>query len=424
MSPCLYCEIVNVALTVEKKSFFSLEPLLARFLPEQAAARVLLWSFLPAFLFLLTVGVSFLNFCVFTKYIPFLALISAILTLRFRTVGLSVGYMLLFLFTLFYYSSLPREILLWQMGVVFGLSLSIYILLLSIEETEACLEESRIKLRELMALSTQTQSECSQIKKTAEEKEKEFREEIEKLKEEASLRRIDYSQLLREFELIQSEIQMLTSQKEEFIEEARKSRTLSVNSLKQLEESRTLTARYLEQLEEQQALSGSYLGQLEESRSLSANYIKQLEEKENAFKESSEQLKKALIVCQESLLQLQQAPPPQVVCPEEINNLKKEAHELKKALAQAEGRHTQLRAQFEEKSATLDKTRKDLFEIESKLLALQHDNALAVMEPFKEVSEGSIREREAEMSRLVQEVERLEKEISSLEELVSHILSQ
>jgi hypothetical protein len=314
----------------------------------------------------LNIGISFLNPCPFTKYLPFLAVVSAVLTFRFKTLGLSSSYIAFFLFILIFFSDLPCEGQLWQMSLLFILALNIFILLLSIEEAEACLKEMGSQTQEMKRLSHRVEIEYQLAKKTAEEKEEELKEEIERLKQEAELRRIEKASDLKQLELVQSEIELLTSQKEGFIEDSRKARMAAVHQLQQ-------------------------------------------------FKESEAILKRDLIASQETILALQQRPPVvQNVSVEDTDT------DLKKALAVAEGVSTQLRSQFEEKSQILSQTRKELFQTQGKLIALEKELAFSKLDPDRE-EVGSL---EKEVAALTLEMDALEGEINQLEELVSRILFQ
>ncbi|MBI3901064.1 MAG: hypothetical protein HY324_02810, partial [Chlamydiia bacterium] len=151
-----------------------------------------LWHSLPLIFFLATVGVGMLSPSPLTRYVPFIALFQFVLTLGFRTWGLALSYSLLAMVLFLGAPSLSRDVLLWQMGLFFALALNSYILLLSLEE-EASLEKP----------SEPDEVSLLRLKKSYEENVKELNEEIERLKEEAELRRIEKQKAL---ESVQQEI--------------------------------------------------------------------------------------------------------------------------------------------------------------------------------------------------------------------------
>jgi hypothetical protein len=367
---------VNVTVSAEKQSSSLLAPDYFGLFPAKGAERLLVWASLPPFLLLLSIGVSYLCPCIFTKYLPFLAMGAAYVTIRFKTFGLVGSYFVLSLFFLIFFSHLPNGERLWQMGLLGTLSLSLFILLLSVEEREASLEEIDNQTKELQSLLQKAESAYLFAKKTAEEKEREFQEEIERLKRESELRRIERGQDFKRFGLIESEIEMLTSQKEEFIEDARR------------------------------------------AKERAAELVQRFEEQKKTYEAIQSQLKQELMVSQQALLALQHIPvapalPASLISEEEISELKKRAH-------QAEGACKQLRSQFEEKALILSQTRQELFQTQSKLMVIEKESALAKLDPNRE----EVVALEKEITALTREVEGLEKEIIQLEELVFHILSQ
>lgn len=437
--------------------------LLSRFLPAQAFGQVLVWTFIPTFLFLFTLGISFLNFCPFTLYLPFFALISAAITIRYRTIGLSGSYAALAFFVFFFFKELPEETLLWQMGIIFTLALTIFILLLSVEETEACLEKQVAGSTELTDKCLKAEANLAHLQRTAEERERELQEEIGKLKEEAELRRIERAGLLKQSELIHSEILWLTSQKEAFITEAREARGAASLCQKNLEEEKQaralheeaavsyqqnlakekeeltlfhqknlerekeeIEARYQSAIEREKADSAvRYQTALQEEMRLAANlYQKYLEEQKGGCETQIASLKQEILSLHEALNAAQEEKTHLLKAREVLQEPKiavseGELADLKKELAQARGQYGQLRYQFEQKSAALSQTRKELFEAEGQLLAKEREQALSEGEPTLEVEKLY-----SEMHTLIGEIERLDEEIISLEALISHALSR
>lgn len=217
---------MNTTSVTETKAAFSVKDALSKAVPESIAARIFFWGALPSFLLLFDVGVGFLSASSISFYLPFLAIAGGVLCLRWKSAGLWGSYLALGLLLLFFYKDIPFEERLWQMGVVFALAVNFFILLLSSEEIESLIsqtsETGRIKANELM----QTQLSLQQLNQEKEELQKSFEEEIRRLKEEAEARKIERQQESKRIDLIQSEIEMLTTQKAYFVAEAKKARAI------------------------------------------------------------------------------------------------------------------------------------------------------------------------------------------------------
>jgi hypothetical protein len=454
---------VNVTAAV-KKVPFSLGRLLARLSPEQRSGQVLLWSALPSFLLLSNLGVSLLRPCVFTAFLPFLALLSTVSTFRYKTLGLAGSYLACGLFLAFFYSQVAPEDRLWQMGVFFSLALSLFVFLISAEEAAACLFDLRNAAESLKKRLSHAEDECALAKKSAEEKEKEFREEIEKLKEEAQQRRIEKVNEAEHLALINSEIEMLTAQKNTFIEAAERAREEAARHRLQLKEQEekilkekqclaeevAFQKRLLEEkekcffegeqkakeelsfhkelLEEQekqylleirkaQESIAAQKSLLEEQTSVFevekqkveevVAYHKQLlQAQEGKFEEKERLQKEELIVLQEKLIGFQQL----------MGQAEVEDPGLRKSHALLEVSLKQLRIQFEEKSHTLAQTRKELFQSETKVLALEKEKELAQLEY------DQAHQLVKEMACLSDEIEKLEQEITRLEAIISNFV--
>ena len=189
--------------------------------------------------------------------------------------------------------------------------------------------------------------------KTLEEREREFTEELQKLKEQAEQRKIERTGDLKRLQLIQSEIDLLTSQKESFIEDARLARTSASHSLKQLEalqEERSESTLLLKQRE----------GEIEELKDKSAILIEDIRAAQERASLSLQQLERGrgefLEACLWNKLQIESAQ-------EEILKL-----QTLKSSTRVEALYTQLRSQFDEKSKILSATRKELFKLGEKSL--------------------------------------------------------
>lgn len=348
---------MNVVTSSEKKSSSLFEALLSRLIPESTLGQTLLFTFLPFFLLLLTVGVALLRNCSLTLFFPFIALISGILSARFRTSGLIGSYLGLALTLLYFYRNIPIEMRLWHMGILFSLATTLFLLLLSIEEIEASFQTFSANARTTLTKLHQAELNLVQAKESWKEEREQLEKEIKNLKEEAEQRRIERAQEAKRFELVQSEIELLTSQKEAILNEAREARQPIV--------------------------------------------------------QPTESGREELIAAQETILKLQQS----VKHPTKTKDTNVDLDELQRAQAQAKGLYTQLRTQFDEKSRILSQVRKELFHTQGKVLNLEKEQALAEMDPDREEQAAL----EKDVGQLVENMETLEEEITLLEELVTHL---
>lgn len=432
---------MNIAATAEKKSSVARETMLARILPDKSSELILFWVALPGVLFLLNIGVSLLKPCSFTRFLPFLTIASAAATWRFKTLGISASFACFFYVVWFFFPDLAQEEKLWQMGTIFTLTLNLFILLLASEEMAACIEQVGTQNDQLLKLTHQKELDLQHLKMASAEKEEELSREIEKLKSEAELRRIEKISEMEKLELIHAEIDMLNLQKDAFIEESKKARESVVEKVQLLEEQKERCASLQKEFSEasqklsaaqaeidrgellQEELNISYLAKeklekelfdASQKVKLSQEELKQLQEQKEQLENSLVELQLALNESKEKILTLEKRPV-------QIDELNVEAFaECKKALARAEGVVKQQRLQFKEKNDILSQTRQDLFQTQSKLLLLERETYLAELDP----DQGEMRNFEKEIAKLDCEIEVLEEEVTALEELISHVLSQ
>ena len=216
---------MNTPIAIEKKKpvkFF-----LSRWFPESVTGKTFLWAFLPLVLLLLTMGVSFLRPTPFTLYLPVFSAIGVFLCCLWKTIGLSGSYLALISFLLITLKNVPSDQYLWQMVMVLCFAIDYFIVLLSVEEIEITFRKKDEEYHEKLSHLHQSTLEAEQEKRAWEEEKQRFEEEIEKLIAEAELRRIEKQQDNKRFTLIQSEIEMLTAQKEEFIADAFEARKVA-----------------------------------------------------------------------------------------------------------------------------------------------------------------------------------------------------
>jgi len=285
---------------IEKKSTSPLQMVLSLFFPQEITGKILLLALLPTLLLILTVGISLLHPCSLTFMIPLFALMGTLACSLWKTVGLSGSYLALIAFLLLSVKQVPSQERLWQMGIILSLAIDYFIILLSVEEVATLLGKVFEESHERLSAVHQNQLEIQQATNTWEEERASFEEEISKLKEEAEQRRIEKHQDDKRSELIQSEIEMLTAQREELVADAMQARKLA-----------------------------------KESRSKSGDE----DEKERAFR--------SLLQCQESILSLQVAFPQMLG---NISHTQKELAAAKEKLTAPESDNT---AHFEKEMIEL-----------------------------------------------------------------------
>ncbi|MCH9625183.1 MAG: hypothetical protein S4CHLAM123_03530 [Chlamydiales bacterium] len=408
---------VNVSLAAEKKSVFFLDKMLSQLLPKSLTGRTFIWTFLPTLLLLLTVGVSFLSPSVFTLPLPFLALVTAGGCVCFRTRGLIGSYIAISLFVLLFYQDLSLDDKLWQFGIIFSLGLTLFITLLSVEEIDHCFEQMNQVSNDNLAHLRQTELDFQNAQQAWEQKLQELEEEIERLKTEAELRRIEKHESQQQFTLIQSEIELLTSQKNTLLEEARALRVNSESHVIDFDTEERIQAleKQLEQkFNESQVLSEELVQRSASLEDAQANSL-QLELKLAQALEETKQhqanldtLQQKLNESQERVLFLQQNQ--ESIAPDEV---------LQKECNRARGLYSQLRIQFEEKSEILSQTRKELFASQERLEILAVQARLDQLEPNRQQEMPFL---EQELESLREELQRVEGEVIDLEGLVSHVL--
>ncbi|MFZ0564896.1 MAG: hypothetical protein WAM28_01720 [Chlamydiales bacterium] len=218
---------MDTPLAVDNKPSNTTKVFLSFCLPKGLLENIFLWSFLPVVLLLLTVWASFLASSPFTYFIPLFALAGPLACYFWKTIGLSASYLLLLIWTFFALRDVSSDQYFSQIGITVCLFIDYFIVFLSIKEVKANLknivEESQLRLEAIH----QTRKEMQQIEQATKEEREEFELQIEKLKEEAEQRRIEKQQDNKRFELIQSEIEMLTEQKEELIADAFEARKIA-----------------------------------------------------------------------------------------------------------------------------------------------------------------------------------------------------
>ncbi len=417
------------------------------------------WASFPIFLLLFNVGVSSLEPTPFALYFPFVALAAFSLVLRYRTLGISISYTVIGLMILWLIPAIEPSERLWQMGVFFNLALTLYITLLTFEEIELCFDGMQEGIAVQHATASEMKSELRVLKSQAEEREQELKEEILKLTSEAEIRRIERNQLQGHFELIQSEIELLNTQKETFIHDTREARSAAIEAEQQLQVGRSQVEQaelkvqeFHDQVELAQAAATvskqslqawkNRASQAEEALQQTNIRITEWEERKKLWEEASaewqvkrahleetncrlhDQLHAELISAQEAILILQQKPPAiiekiveqQIVC-EEVDS--EQVLQLQKALNKAHGLHAQLQSQFLDKTEVLSQARRELFAAQGRLEVIEKEALSNSLIPDRE--DACALERA--ITSLTDEISALEDEIVRLESLITTLIS-
>src|SRR6185503_7705230 len=308
----------------ESSFFLGIEKASSRLMSALGLSRgYFRWLLLPVLFLFLTIQLAFNRPTLFTTHLPLVISLTFFLCLFYKTKGLWISYFVLLSIILHFYKELPPEENLWQMGILLTLAVTLFITLLSIEKVEE--EELLVQKK-----SEENEQKCTDLKYRYLHDERKYNNYIDSLKEtvqelirEVEQRRIEKRSIAEEQERLQNEIGRLTEQ----------NRALVVDLCEARAEARQSSARY-EQLAERPLYDG-----YQERFETSQNTITELENK---------------IVCiqKESLVRYE---------------------EWQHRVAELEGRYKQMRAQFEEKKAILDKTRQELFEIETTLMASERE---------------------------------------------------
>lgn len=435
---------MNFAAAVKKKANRCAD-LLQCYFPKTQSKKPSLGLFVPIALLLVNIGINFMagGFC--ANALPILALITLFLSLRFKRFGLIGSYLLLAIFLFCSFSQIPQNERIFQVGFFFSLALTLFIFLLTNEGLQDGLEEIEEELVRKREDFEKLQAAFASFQKSQEEKEREFEEELNRLKEQAEQRKIDQIATLKKNQLIQREIELLTSQKEAFIQDARDARRAAFEANKQLEE---LEKSQLDQglnsqqknieidglMAQNQMLINEKEQYAEKVDALSikiAEYQKQFEQESLYFKQQVEASQQAILslqaLSQKAICETKsfvsdkkkhQLLMEQKNC--EIEDYKNSLKAFEQSLAHAEGLNHQLRLQFIEKTTILSETRKHLFKLEG-LLYLQKKECEWLE------SDGSREETLVlahKLDEMIAEISILEETVISMEELISHILSQ
>lgn len=385
--------------------------LAARLSSQEERRFPLFWGVLPLFLSLATLGVSALLPISYAGYLPWTLFLAFLLPLLGGKKGVWGSYTLLALCAFLYREGAPSG-LFWHLGLFSSLALTLFISQQACEACYATLEGwGELGRAERSALRT-----CEQTLQKVQEEKKEvetaLEAEIQKLKEEAKQRLIERRQEEKRIALVESEIELLTSQKREVLAEVYHARALLARlSTQEAEEKARQHALSL--AEERIRTLEAECAALQEKVALAPPSLS--EESAALPNEGASQGEEAPVLVREASLSSEPAQEADAA-PKTDASLEGEAD---RELRNVQGMYKQLRMQFEEKREVLSQTRQALFQTEGKLLALEHELALASGEPGEQE-----RSWEREFCNAAQEVGPLEEEVSLLESLLSSLLSK
>ena len=425
---------------MEKSTFLS------RVIPGSLIGRVVLFFFLPLFLLLSTLWVALIEQTALSPYICGLLLFGTVMSCQYRTKGFFVSLFALASIYIFKHTGYS----LMEIGLCIAATFDFLVVLLVVKEIKASLagviEESKSHMNQFLAKNKElieTEENFSKTQQTLEE-------EIASWKEEAEQRKVDMQLLLDKTLLIQSEIEMLTAQKESILNDAYEVRKEAKSQLTTLKEQFAEVERAREEVHKRLEATVDVDGLKQEYEERITAVKKEFARQEQEFQEKLKQAYEATANSQE-LEELQQRLVHQQQEFQEKLKLSSEAtanshelategransqeiEELQQRLAKTQAKleqlpdqtqqialYKQLRSQFEEKARVLVQTRKQLFSAETKLQSYDLQKGLDELRDEREEAQ----ELEEGLSIASIECEALEEEISSLEALISHILSQ
>ena len=344
---------------------------LSRIVPGSLIGRTLLFLFFPLALLIMTAWAALLHPIALSPYLLASLLMGVSTIALYRAKGFAFSILLLSVAFFFKHTDLAF----WEIGLTLAVAFDLLVILLAFDEMRRDLadavEESKSRTTQYLA-KNQELLECEESWSKTKER---LEEELARWKEEAEQRKLDIVDAQKRLDLVETEINLLTEQKESILQEAYSIRGEATERLK-------LLSQQMEEVERARE---------EVHRQLDALPKQDLEQKELEIQELKEQLHKQ-----------QSSSTPSA-----------EMHRL-------EGLYAQLRQQFEEKSRVLVQTRKELFK-------LQTEVALKAKEEELEALSGNREEAlsiEMGLSEVVEECARLEAEVKALEELISHVLNQ
>lgn len=384
----------------------------ATFSRWMAPEKVSGFAWVPFFMAISHLGVTFLRPSLLSPYIPFFVLTSAFAILRWHKLGLAASYLALIAGIWFFFPVLLQGAVLWQGGLLTSLALNNLILCLYQDEDKKIRQEAQHKNENKDRQLVQRELDLQALNQSFEEERKELEEEIEKIKAQAEQRNLEKGELAKKLLFIQEEIDYLTQQKNQWITETVEARALAYEKGTAYEELEQ-TLKTLQEVVEATNLQKQHL--TEEVYNLRTR----LEDREKALRGAQliqEETQLALKVAIQEKEEIDLKAAEQIL---ECRRLSEELGELEKMrreLARFEGLYKQLRLQFEDKTKTLSQTRKELFHLTGEWEKAKIAHSLEALEPNREEA----RLLEGELEEALQEVRELEEEIILLEELILH----
>ncbi|MFN0065020.1 MAG: hypothetical protein ACKVOH_02150 [Chlamydiales bacterium] len=407
------------------------EALLTRIIPASLLARVLFWVLIPVTLLLCHIWTAFIFPTKFSMYLPMLLIVGTLLIARFRTIGLTISYVSLGALFALFYRDLPEQSRLLTMEISLALALTFYIFLLIAEEVEEILRSVSENSKERMNQFLAKNQELTEKEEKWSEAILSLEEEVQKWKEEAEQRRIEKGEIEKKMTLVWSEIELLTSQKNDILagamtarREVREQQDFLQMEQISLEKEKMLLHGKMEEI--------TKVADLEEKRKQELAFLREEHEilqQKNLLLERQQtefmQEKDSLVVQLQALLASSSTTVKQSAHLEErIAELEKQlekeegAQEARRERAIAEGLYKQLRSQFEEKSRVLLQARKELFHAQGKVKEWEIEKSLESQAPSCEQTDAL----EKILDGVVQDYCRMEEEVIYLEDLVTNLL--
>ena len=444
---------------------------------RKAEGRVQFWAALGPFIIILTLLVGLLKVEPLTLYLSLATLIGVPLCWRWGVRGLVGSLLCLGLLFAMFYSSIPHDERLWQIGVAVSVSLGLIVTTLSFEEVSASLQQleegSKIRLEKLLLLesrlgSTEMQwhadreefaarlrqitEESIKSKRQADVYEKlvgslraEFtalNEHKERLLSESKAKAQEAAQLKEEVALSRKGLESLRGiyeaekgRVEGFYNEKTSTLQAQESELKQLQEKhaqlqvqlteasqrseglaalqKTYQTLQLEKKETIKQLEASNCLVQEQEAKLATAFQKLADQKVATQEAAKQEAAKQEAAKQEVVVQEVATPPIAAVSPTQTPS--KELNELR----HVGELYKQLRGQFEEKCQVLHATRMELFHKEGEILVIRKEAAEHTLEPS--IADIAL---QGQLLALELEKDSLEKEVKTLQELVSNCLGR
>ncbi len=407
-------------------------------LEKQVESKIQFWSLVGPCCILFSILFLSIRPDANDLYLPYASLIGIPLCWKWKLRGLAMSLGILGGLVVYHWSSIPPDEMLWECGICLTFALGFLVTALSYDEATAPIKAFQaqteaqalevIQLRERLQTFSDTAQSYEQLVGLAREELLSLSRENENIKREF----IEQRQALER----STEISLDTYKQDQahqlkvYYDNERKTNALLKQTQEKLEQAFAELRAVEEAATAAQQQNQKHITSLEAEKAKLLEEIQQRahaqERAQNSYEDLSKQLhaqieeslhilnetRQALALAEDNIKESknQQTPTSEVECPSED-------------LRRYEGLYKQLREQFEEKSQTLDDTRRALFLAEEQLEQLKRD--------MLEQSVFSTSETEKKLEKHILRMERafakkeqlLQKEIESLQEVISGLVS-